>query len=53
MVMPGARLDGASIYELLESEAVTFTAAVPTVWLALLSYLRTERQASRQAEEGS
>ena len=42
MVMPGGRLDGASIYELLESEAVTFTAAVPTVWLALLSYLRSE-----------
>ena len=42
MVMPGARLDGASVYELLESEAVTFTAAVPTVWLMLLSYLRSE-----------
>jgi fatty-acyl-CoA synthase len=42
LVMPGARLDGASIYELLESEAVTFTAAVPTVWLMLLGYLRSE-----------
>jgi fatty-acyl-CoA synthase len=40
MVMPGARLDGASVYELLESEGVTLTAAVPTVWLMLLSYLR-------------
>jgi fatty-acyl-CoA synthase len=40
MVMPGARLDGASVYELLESEKVTLTAAVPTVWLMLLSYLR-------------
>lgn len=40
MVMPGARLDGASVYELLETEKVTLTAAVPTVWLMLLSYLR-------------
>jgi len=42
MAMPGARLDGASIFELLETEKVTFTAAVPTVWLMLLSYLRAE-----------
>ncbi|MBL8557299.1 MAG: long-chain-fatty-acid--CoA ligase [Hyphomonadaceae bacterium] len=40
LVMPGAKLDGQSIYELLESEQVTFTAAVPTVWLMLLSHLR-------------
>jgi acyl-CoA synthetase (AMP-forming)/AMP-acid ligase II len=41
LVMPGPKLDGASIYELLESEAVTFSAAVPTVWLMLLDYLQT------------
>jgi acyl-CoA synthetase (AMP-forming)/AMP-acid ligase II len=40
LVMPGARMDGASIYELLESERVTFSAAVPTVWQGLLSYMR-------------
>jgi fatty-acyl-CoA synthase len=39
LVMPGGRMDGASIYELLDSEKVTFTAAVPTVWLMLLQYL--------------
>ena len=39
LVMPGARLDGASIYELLDTEKVSFTAAVPTVWLMLLQYL--------------
>ena len=39
MVMPGAKLDGASIYELLDTERVTMTAAVPTVWLMLLQYL--------------
>jgi len=42
LVMPGAKMDGASIYELLETEGVTFTAAVPTVWLMLLNYLETE-----------
>ncbi|MEM8616584.1 MAG: long-chain-fatty-acid--CoA ligase [Pseudomonadota bacterium] len=40
MVMPGAQMDGASIYELLDTEKVTITAAVPTVWLGLLQYLR-------------
>ncbi|MEQ1708086.1 MAG: long-chain-fatty-acid--CoA ligase [Terricaulis sp.] len=40
LVMPGAKLDGQSVYELLESEKITFTAAVPTVWLMLLNYLR-------------
>jgi fatty-acyl-CoA synthase len=40
LVMPGAKLDGPSVYELLETEGVTFTAAVPTVWLGLLAFLR-------------
>jgi acyl-CoA synthetase (AMP-forming)/AMP-acid ligase II len=39
LVMPGAKLDGASVYELLDSEKVTMSAAVPTVWLSLLQYL--------------
>jgi len=40
MVFPGARLDGESVHQLLESEAVDFTAGVPTVWMMLLDYLR-------------
>lgn len=39
LVLPGAMMDGASIYELLDSEKVNLTAAVPTVWLMLLAYL--------------
>jgi fatty-acyl-CoA synthase len=39
LVMPGAGMDGASIYQLLESEKVTITAAVPTIWMGLLQYL--------------
>jgi len=40
LVMPGARMDGPAIYELLEAESVTFSAAVPTVWQGLLNHLR-------------
>ncbi|MGD9981719.1 MAG: long-chain-fatty-acid--CoA ligase [Hyphomonadaceae bacterium] len=43
LVMPGAKLDGASVYELLEGEKVTFTAAVPTVWQGLLGFLRENK----------
>jgi fatty-acyl-CoA synthase len=42
LVMPGAKLDGASIFELLTRYRVTCTAAVPTVWLALLAHLEAE-----------
>jgi fatty-acyl-CoA synthase len=38
LVFPGPKLDGASIYELLDKEKVTMSAGVPTVWLALLDY---------------
>jgi fatty-acyl-CoA synthase len=41
MVMPGMRLDGASVYELLNEFKVSCTAAVPTVWLALLQHLES------------
>jgi fatty-acyl-CoA synthase len=43
MVLPGPRLDGASVYELLETEGVTFSAAVPTVWQLLLDYMTQQR----------
>src|ERR1700686_2226774 len=39
MVMPGMKLDGASIYEMLTAHKVSCTAAVPTIWLMLLQYL--------------
>ncbi|HEY2834930.1 MAG TPA: long-chain-fatty-acid--CoA ligase [Rhizomicrobium sp.] len=43
LVMPGPKLDGASLYELLESEKVTCSAGVPTVWLGLLQYLEANK----------
>ncbi|WP_407049596.1 long-chain-fatty-acid--CoA ligase [Methyloraptor flagellatus] len=39
LVLPGPKLDGASVHEMLEVGGVTFTAAVPTVWLMLLQHL--------------
>jgi fatty-acyl-CoA synthase len=44
MVMPGPRLDGASLYEQLERERVTFAAGVPTVWFGLLDHMRASGQ---------
>jgi 3-(methylthio)propionyl---CoA ligase len=39
LVLPGAKLDGASVFELLDRYKVSCTAAVPTVWLMLLQHL--------------
>jgi fatty-acyl-CoA synthase len=38
LVLPGFRLDGESVYELLDKEDVDISAGVPTVWLGLLNY---------------
>ncbi|CAJ92651.1 3-(methylthio)propionyl-CoA ligase [Cupriavidus necator] len=43
LVLPGAKLDGASIYELFEQEKVTFSAGVPTVWLGLLQHVQSNK----------
>ncbi|MCP4315617.1 MAG: long-chain-fatty-acid--CoA ligase [Hyphomicrobiales bacterium] len=40
MILPGAGMDGQSIYQMLTEERVTMTAAVPTVWLMLLQHLQ-------------
>jgi fatty-acyl-CoA synthase len=39
LVLPGPRLDGASLYELMESERVTISAGVPTIWMALMQHM--------------
>jgi acyl-CoA synthetase (AMP-forming)/AMP-acid ligase II len=41
MVMPGPKLDGASLYEQFERERVTFAAGVPTIWFGLLEHMRS------------
>jgi acyl-CoA synthetase (AMP-forming)/AMP-acid ligase II len=40
LAMPGPRLDGKGLFELIEAAGVTYVAGVPTVWLGLLAYLR-------------
>ena len=40
MVLPGNRMDAASLYELLAGEAVTFAVGVPTIWTMLLAFLQ-------------
>jgi fatty-acyl-CoA synthase len=39
LVLPGPKLDGASLYEMMESEKVTISAGVPTIWMALIQHL--------------
>jgi len=36
LIFPGAQLDGASLYQLMDREGVTSAWGVPTVWLGLL-----------------
>jgi fatty-acyl-CoA synthase len=43
LVLPGPKLDGASLYELMESERVTVSAGVPTIWLALLQHVEANQ----------
>jgi fatty-acyl-CoA synthase len=39
LVFPGPGLDGKSLYELFETERVTVSAGVPTVWQGLLGFV--------------
>ncbi len=39
LVLPGPMLDGRSLFELIESEAVTLAAGVPAIWQGLLAHL--------------
>ncbi|MDR6855580.1 3-(methylthio)propionyl-CoA ligase [Variovorax guangxiensis] len=42
LVFPGPALDGKSVYELIESERVTFAAGVPTVWQMMLGHMQSQ-----------
>ncbi len=41
LVFPGPAMDGKSIFELIESEKVTFAAGVPTVWQMMLGHMQS------------
>lgn len=46
LVLPGPRMDGENLFGLMQSEGVTFSQAVPTVWLMLFQYLDQNPQLS-------
>ncbi|ETX30481.1 long-chain-fatty-acid--CoA ligase [Roseivivax isoporae] len=48
LVMPGPKLDGASLFDLIEAQGVTSAWGVPTVWLGL----RSEIEARGRVPEG-
>jgi acyl-CoA synthetase (AMP-forming)/AMP-acid ligase II len=39
LVLPGDRMDSASLHELIEAEGVTFSGGVPTIWNMYLAWL--------------
>lgn len=43
LVFPGPGLDGASLFELFETESVTVSAGVPTVWQGLLGHVQAHQ----------
>ncbi|MFY7851553.1 MAG: AMP-binding protein, partial [Brevundimonas sp.] len=44
LVLPGAAVDGESLFNLMRAERCTFSLGVPTVWLGFLDYLVTHRE---------
>jgi fatty-acyl-CoA synthase len=40
MALPGPKLDGASLYQMMESAQVTLAAGVPTLWYGLIQHVR-------------
>jgi fatty-acyl-CoA synthase len=42
LVFPGPHLDGASLHGLMESEKVSMSAGVPTVWQGLLGFMEAQ-----------
>ena len=43
LVFPGPGMDGRSVYELIESEKVTYAAGVPTVWQMMLAHMQANK----------
>lgn len=48
VILPGAALDGASIYRSMVDEAVTVSLGVPTVWLAFQRYVEEMKLQPKQ-----
>jgi 3-(methylthio)propionyl---CoA ligase len=39
LVLPGPKLDGPSLFELMDTEQVTISAGVPTIWMGLIQHV--------------
>jgi acyl-CoA synthetase (AMP-forming)/AMP-acid ligase II len=50
LVLPGMKLDGGSLFELIRDEAITFCGAVPTVWLNLFAWMEQNLDTTDQRE---
>ena len=48
LVLPGAQLDGRSIYELMRDERCTFSLGVPTIWLNVMDYIERHVEVSER-----
>lgn len=51
LVLPGAGMDGASIFELIDNEKAQLLLGVPTVWLALLQFCEQENKKLQSVEK--
>lgn len=49
LVLPGSRVDAGSLLELINTEGVTFSAGVPTVWLELAKALEDQNQPDKRS----
>ncbi len=50
LIFPGAKLDGASLFDLMEAEAVNSAWGVPTVWLGLLDEMKKRERLPKGLE---
>ena len=47
LVLPGDKMDGASLHELIVTHGVTFTGGVPTIWTNYLAWLKAQDQSPK------
>ncbi|MCC1491669.1 long-chain fatty acid--CoA ligase [Cognatishimia sp. F0-27] len=51
LIMPGSKLDGASLFDLMETEGVTASWGVPTVWLGLRAEMEARNAAPSKLKQ--
>ncbi|SMX27152.1 Long-chain-fatty-acid--CoA ligase [Pelagimonas phthalicica] len=51
LIMPGPKLDGASVFDLMESEKVTASWGVPTVWMGLRAEIESRNATPSELDQ--